>query len=328
MSATTSCSTGGGPRGLWAITSYFNPVGYRRRIKNYHDFRQRLAVPLVTVEHSFDGTFQLRPGDADILVQLTGGDVMWQKERLLNVALKSVPGDCDRIAWVDCDVVFDSDDWAERASRALDDLALVHLFQERHDLPPDALLDQRCPQHAVLKARSIVHMIATGEAGSDELTHPGFGPERPWACGLAWASRRDVLEQHGIYDACILGGADRAILCAALGQSDEAARTARMSERRRDHYLAWARSYFDSVRGRVGHIRGRLFHLWHGDLRHRIYADRNLRLQDYDFDPFRDIAVDRNGCWRWASDKPQLHEFVKRYFALRKEDGNGPQGTA
>src|SRR6516165_312417 len=149
MSTTVKSSAGRGPRGLWAITSYFNPMGYRRRIKNYHDFRQHLAVPLVTVEHSFDGTFQLQPRDADVLVQLAGGDVMWQKERLLNVALKSVPGDCDRIAWVDCDVVFDSDDWAERASRALDDLVLVHLFQERQDLPPDALLDQRCPQHAI-----------------------------------------------------------------------------------------------------------------------------------------------------------------------------------
>jgi hypothetical protein len=133
-----------------------------------------------------------------------------------------------------------------------------------------------------------------------------------------------VLERHGLYDAYILGGGDRGILFAALGQFDHAVRAACMSGRRRDHYLAWARPYFDSVRGRVGHIQGRLFHLWHGDLRHRMYADRHRCLQEYDFDPFRDIAVDGNGCWRWSSDKPQLHEFVRRYFALRKEDGNGP----
>jgi hypothetical protein len=328
MSTMVKRLAGRGPRGLWAITSYFNPMGYRRRIKNYHDFRQRLAVPLVTVEHSFDGTFQLQPGDADILVQLAGGDIMWQKERLLNVALKALPGDCDRIAWLDCDVVFDSDDWAEQASRALDDLALVHLFQERQDLPPDASFDQRYPQHAILKCRSMIHLMATEEAGPEELADPGFGLEKPRAIGLAWASRRDVLEQHGLYDAYILGGADRAILCAALGQFDQAVRAVGMSGPRRDHYLAWARPYFDSVRGRVGHIQGRLLHLWHGDLRHRMYADRHRHLHDYQFDPSRDIAVDGNGCWRWGSDKPQLHEFVKRYFALRKEDGNGPGRTA
>ena len=39
---------------LWAITCYFNPVGYRRRLENYRMFRQRLKVPLVAVELSFD----------------------------------------------------------------------------------------------------------------------------------------------------------------------------------------------------------------------------------------------------------------------------------
>ena len=51
---------------FWAITCYFNPVGYRRRLENYHLFRQRLNVPLVTVELSFDERFQLSAGDADI----------------------------------------------------------------------------------------------------------------------------------------------------------------------------------------------------------------------------------------------------------------------
>jgi hypothetical protein len=54
---------------LWAITSYFNPAGYRTRLENYRRFRAHLTVPLVTVEASFDGRFELGPADADILVQ-------------------------------------------------------------------------------------------------------------------------------------------------------------------------------------------------------------------------------------------------------------------
>jgi hypothetical protein len=42
----------------------------------------------VTVELSFDGRFELAGSDADILIQLSGGAVLWQKERLLNLALK------------------------------------------------------------------------------------------------------------------------------------------------------------------------------------------------------------------------------------------------
>ena len=47
------------PSRLWAITSYFNPVGYQRRLENYRIFRQRLTVPLVTVELSFAPVFEL-----------------------------------------------------------------------------------------------------------------------------------------------------------------------------------------------------------------------------------------------------------------------------
>src|SRR5687767_13303236 len=121
--------------GLWAITSYFNPLKYRRRRENYRVFRDNLAVPLVTVELSFNGKFQLGYDDAEILIQLHGGDVMWQKERMLNIALQSVPTDCESIAWVDCDVVFDSPEWAERARRALDRYALIHLYREIYNIP-------------------------------------------------------------------------------------------------------------------------------------------------------------------------------------------------
>ena len=100
-------------------------------------FRQRLKVPLVAVELSFDEKFQLASGDADILVQVHSPSILWQKERLLNVALKSLPTVCDKVAWLDCDILFENDDWVERASRALDEFALVHLFQERNELPMD-----------------------------------------------------------------------------------------------------------------------------------------------------------------------------------------------
>ena len=38
---------------LWGITCYFNPVGYKRRLQNYHVFRRHLTIPLITVELSY-----------------------------------------------------------------------------------------------------------------------------------------------------------------------------------------------------------------------------------------------------------------------------------
>jgi hypothetical protein len=73
---------------IWAIASYFNPMRYQRRLVNYRAFRSQLRIPLVAVELSFDGQFELAQGDADILVQISGGAVLWQKERLLDIAVK------------------------------------------------------------------------------------------------------------------------------------------------------------------------------------------------------------------------------------------------
>src|SRR5262245_59277853 len=97
---------------LWAISSYYNPQGYWRRQQNYRLFRQHLTVPLLTVELTFDGRFELSGDDADLMVRCTGGDVMWQKERLLNIALARLPTNCEHVAWIDCDVVFERKNWA------------------------------------------------------------------------------------------------------------------------------------------------------------------------------------------------------------------------
>lgn len=66
---------------------------------------------------------------------------------------------------------------------------------------------------------------------------------------------------------------------------------------------------------------GTLLHLWPGDLADRGYDVRYQGLRVYDFDPFSDVALDENGCWRWNSDKPELHQYVREYFERRREDG-------
>src|SRR5689334_2939258 len=110
---------------LWAITSYFNPVRYCNRRKNYGEFRRRLDLPLLTVELSFDLGFALGASDAEILIQSSGGDAMWQKERLLNIALEALPPACQKIVWLDCDIVFKRDDWIEAIDRGLDSVPLL-----------------------------------------------------------------------------------------------------------------------------------------------------------------------------------------------------------
>jgi hypothetical protein len=56
-------------RGMWAITSYFNPIGYRRRLENYRSFREHLNIPLLTVELGYGPEFELDESHAEILIR-------------------------------------------------------------------------------------------------------------------------------------------------------------------------------------------------------------------------------------------------------------------
>jgi len=307
---------------LWAITSYFNPVGYKSRLANYRTFRKFLAAPLLAVELSFTGSFELQPGDADILVQLTGGDVLWQKERLLNVGLRHLPPDCDAVAWLDCDVVFWNDQWSRQARDALNRFSLVQLFSERCNLARDARRDSSGWSPVESRRRAIGQAIAAGQLKPDDLRVAGasvvFGAPTP---GLAWAARRTLLDKHGLYDRRIVGAGDRAMICAAVGRPDYCVTAQAMTGRAAEHYLAWAEPFSADVGGRISYVEGLVFHLWHGSREDRRHGQRERDLAALGFDPLTDIAVSDTGCWRWNSNKPELHEYVRNYFASRNEDG-------
>jgi len=311
---------------LWGITSFFNPAGYKSRLANYRLFRSRLNVPLVAVELSFTGKFELRDTDAEILLQISGGDVMWQKERLLNVALGALPTECDIVAWLDCDVIFALDDWPERARRALKTSSIVQLFSERLNLIAGAVNDSAGRSSVEMKVPGMACKFATGTLRPEDLCRAGSLLLGLSTNGLAWASSRSLLQKHGFYDARIIGSGDQAIACAAIGKFEYAEQSGNMNSHQREHYRTWAEPFFADAGGKLGCVEGRIFHLWHGHLRDRQFDQRHLNLRRFEFDPYRDIALDSNGVWRWNSDKPEMHEFMIRYFGLRREDGRTPNG--
>jgi hypothetical protein len=313
---------------LWAITSYFNPRHYRRRLANYKTFHRHLAVPLVAVEWSCDGVFELGPSDADILIQLGSPDLLWQKERLLNLAVAGVPRHVERIAWLDCDIVFSRPDWWREALRLLDRVVLVQLFSLCHDLGSTAPPGAFNPVDAVNSAESFVRISRS--PGSEAMlfdrlwgseVENGTVVRRQRLSGLAWAARRELLERHGLYDACVLGAGDRAYACAAFAKQRMARQGWLQNPRQREHYLQWSEPLAEEIRGRIALVEGDVFHLWHGHVRERRYRERYTGFERFAFDPFGDIVIDEMGLWRWASGKIEMHRFVADYFSARREDG-------
>ena len=295
---------------LWAVCCYFNPSGYHNRSANYRTFAESLS-PLVTVELSFGATFELGPGDASILIQIKGADVLWQKERLLNLAVAALPAHCDAVACLDADVVFERDDWAERSRALLENVPLVQPFADFCDLALQSDPDQFRRGVDAFSGRSFAAMVHSGCA-PQELLQSG-GPRlrpTPHAGGFAWVARRSLLGRHSLYDACVVGSGDRAMLTAAFGVPELSIRSLHMNETRARHYLSWAWPFFKEVRGRIGFVSGAIYHLWHGKLGDRRYQERHVEFSKFAFCPDEDIHLDENACWAWSSDKPDMHQSL------------------
>jgi len=304
---------------MWAITSYFNPAGFKSRLPNYRAFRSNLAIPLVTVELSFDGRFELAEGDADILVQISGGAVLWQKERLLNIALQRVPAGVGNVAWIDGDLIFERSDWVTEAAAKLEEVPVVQLLTEQVDLEPDEGRSKAEWRQIAPSGRSAASVLKDGKFSHPKQTVSGQA-RRSYAWGCAWAARRSLLDAHGFYDGLIVGGASRAIAGTMTGQFEEVITGMQLGPAHAQHYLAWARPFHRAVDGRLGFIDGRVYHLWHGDIENRNYGGRYKGLVEHGFEP-DDIAIGANGAWHWARSKPDLERYLMSHFITRAEDG-------
>src|SRR4051794_27945804 len=113
---------------LWAVTSYFNPARYKRRLDNYLRFRSALHIPLIVAELSYNGDFVVPEDRLTKVIRLRSKDVLWHKEGLLNIAISQLPATVEYAAWLDCDIIFEQQNWPELAVAQLKDKLLVQLF--------------------------------------------------------------------------------------------------------------------------------------------------------------------------------------------------------
>jgi hypothetical protein len=303
------------PSGFGVITCYFNPNRYLSRRRNYRLFRESLRVsgiPCLTIECLFDGQRTEFPDSTDVDTVIAR-NVMWQKERLINVAIARLPEEWTTVAWLDSDVLFDNRNWAVDAVAQLDRHEIVQLFSEIIRLPQGATWGRQGQQWDSFAAivRRTPNQLLKGSFGRHG--HTGFG----------WAAHRNFLTLHGLYDGCLSGTGDHLMAHAFAGDwtGECIDRIFGAAVAYRSHFSDWAQAVYRRIRAKLSYVPGTVFHLWHGDIVHRRYGlcDRELAL--FDFDPATDLRVGVNGCWEWATDKPALHAWAAEYFASRKEDG-------
>lgn len=303
------------PRDLGIVVSYFNPCGFRTRRANFDRFVEPIlasGIPLVIVEARFEGDDAPLPDKYDV-IRVNARDVMWQKERLLDLGTGWLPEHVTKVAWLDADILFESEDWAVETSERLETAMVLQPFADVIRLDRDASTSD--PRGDVFQSFGAVF-----ETTPEVLKLAKF--ELHGHTGFAWAARRDFLAQHGFYDACIAGSGDHMMAHTFAGDWESPCiyRIAGKWGRHIAHFRRWSERIHAAVGGRLSYTPGRLLHLWHGTIENRRYAQRNQELLELSFDPRADIRISDTGCWEWATEKPDLHDWARRYFVERRED--------
>lgn len=290
-----------------AVCAYFNPCRYPSRIRNYRRFREALEVSgirLLTVELAFgDEPFEV---DGDEVLRLRGGDIMWQKERLLQIgAEKLVSEGIEKVVLLDSDILFHAPDWPVRVSHALDEFPVVQCFSAIEMNYADTTLYRLSSVHSWFKQKKL----------------------RGQAKGGAWAVRAEIIREVGLYQHCVIGGGDSALCMAALGLavSPETWEKTffnlhfirRSGEAYFNHYFDWAKRFWALTGGQVGLVEGEVSSLPHGSLAGRNYDVRHQLLCG--FDPALEVSGEAGGAFSWTAPGERHRESVTRYFHQRDE---------
>lgn len=305
---------------LYAVTTHFNPYGYQSRRDNYRIFRQNLNAPLISIELGFDGRFDLTENDAEILIRVGDGDVMFQKERLLNLVFEQhLPDDCDFVAWLDCDIIFSHRNWRRETARLLEHHHLVQMFGMAHRRNTQTRPGEPVDEDYLARSPSFAKRWKSGEFDWTQYDRTGREPYCRY--GLAWAARREVLDRVPLYDACVIGSGDRAIPSVITGNEYIIRDHCSMSGPRLEHFREWAERFRAAADWKVTYLPGVLIQLWHGDYRHRHYTRRHDFFGEVGFNPAVDLRLGSDGAWKWQNSQSPLARYVAEYFRSRKEDG-------
>jgi GR25 family glycosyltransferase involved in LPS biosynthesis len=289
---------------LAVITTFFNPKSYINIKYNYSIFSKKIKekADLFTIELSFDGEFYCNDKNT-IKINGNKNNVLWQKERLLNILLEKIPKEYTNIAWIDCDILFNNPNWVEECNKKLENCKVVQLYEFADRL------NEKDEVGSI--SRGIISRISEIKKVdlNISLGIPGF----------AWAARREVLEEIGFLDTQIIGGGD-SLMCNSFLGNNNTGIVNQMNESWKKHYIDWSNKAIQVVNKSVDFVSGRITHLYHGQMSNRKYNERYNILTKYDFNPEFDLNKDENGLWTLKN--KMIEEELSQYFEERDEDDN------
>jgi hypothetical protein len=312
---------------LYVVTTIFNSPRYRTRWKLYEDFAlrvERAGAILYTVEVAFgERDWAVTTPDNPCHLQLRTSNELWLKENAINLGVSRLPADWKYVAWIDADVTFARNDWADETRHLLQHYPIIQMWSEAQDLTPS---------HTTLGSH--LSMAWCEQEGMDRMDrvpqypYSGRGGPSYWHPGYAWACTRWAWNAFGgLLDFCLLGAADHHMAWSFLGEWEQAINRS-LHPRYQEFLMEWGRRADAAIKRNIGCMPGLILHDWHGAKFNRGYKTRNNILIEESYDPSSDIYRDWQGLWQLADRSPVLRDRIRTYFRERDEDSTHiPEGA-
>jgi hypothetical protein len=306
-------------KNIWVICSYFNFTKTPFRLKNFNIFRDNIKrygnLKLLCVEFSPSKDFEVLASDVDLLLQLSDGDIMWQKERLLNIGIDLLPSDTDIVIVCDGDVVFTDDKFTDKIIQSLDKYIAVQCFSAVYHLSPDR--NYRNFNYFDVNFSSQEYF--NGGSPGCIMSYSQYGNFSYGAAGYIWAFRYKNIKSVKLFDENIIGSGDRVSASAFIGLPLAPWLVAGGFNNNYYKYLNKVKNEGIN-RDTVGYINIPIYDLYHGDLRSRQYQERHQILRDINFNPDLDLINNFMQPFSFAQHVEQeSRDKIKNYFYSRNE---------
>jgi hypothetical protein len=295
---------------LYVILPYFNFLKKKSFDKNLDlfltNFKKYTNVQIVISEASSDGEFLEVECFKHLKYQTS--QILWYKENLINLAIKSLPEDWNYVAWIDRDVEFLEESWVEQTINSLNNFSIIQPWSNITFLDQD-----ENPEFSEKIRVSSVNFALNNFNFDIHFPHPGH----------AWAANRNFFNTVGfLYDKMIFGGADLIIFDCIFNFLPKFKKNFCLSKQ----YYSISDKYrncFKSIK--VSFINQKIIHHFHGKIEDRrkiqfknekinrdfIYKELNLK-EDMFF--YRE-----DGLLQLKENFLYIEEIFKQYLLQRAE---------